>query len=127
MIKQIVSIAAINCCCVCSIFGQARPTAFVNAKIIPITGLPIDQGTLIVHNGKITAVGDARTVKLSADVQTIDLAGKVLMPGLVDTHSHIGSGSGADASGPIQPDVRLLESTPAPRACSGPRQEALRR
>src|SRR5690606_12557202 len=30
--------------------------------------------------------------------------------GLVDTHSHIGGGSGADGSGPIQPDARILDS-----------------
>jgi imidazolonepropionase-like amidohydrolase len=34
----------------------------------------------------------------------------VIMPGLVDTHSHIGGGSGGDQSAPIQPDVRLLDS-----------------
>ena len=32
------------------------------------------------------------------------------MPGLVDTHSHIGGVEGADASAPIQPDVRVLDS-----------------
>ena len=32
------------------------------------------------------------------------------MPGLVDSHSHIGSVEGADASAPIQPDVRALDS-----------------
>jgi imidazolonepropionase-like amidohydrolase len=32
------------------------------------------------------------------------------MPGLIDSHSHIGGGSGADGSGPIQPDVRILDS-----------------
>lgn len=32
------------------------------------------------------------------------------MPGLVDSHSHIGEGAGADGSAPIQPDVRLLDS-----------------
>ena len=42
--------------------------------------------------------------------KSIDLQGKVIMPGLVDSHSHIGEGSGADGSSPIQPDVRLLDS-----------------
>ena len=89
--------------------GQTRPTAFVNARIIPISGPPIEQGILLVRNGKITAVGDARTVRLSGDVERIDVAGKVIMPGLVDSHSHIGGGSGGDGSGPIQPEVRLLD------------------
>ena len=102
---------------VCAAFGQTRPTAFVGARIIPIVGAPIEEGVLLVQNGKITAVGDARTVRLSSDVEIVDVKGKVIMPGLVDTHSHIGEGSGADGSGPIQPDVRLLDGL-NPRAAS---------
>jgi imidazolonepropionase-like amidohydrolase len=98
-------------------FAQERPTAFINARIIPIVGQPIEQGILLVQNGKITAVGDARTVRLASNVQIVDLKGKVIMPGLVDTHSHIGDGSGADGSAPIQPDVRILDSL-NPRASS---------
>jgi imidazolonepropionase-like amidohydrolase len=94
---------------VCSIAGQTRPIAFVGARIIPIVGQPIEEGVMIVQNGKIQAIGDARAVRLSSDVQIIDVKGKVIMPGLVDTHSHIGDGSGADSSSPIQPDVRLLD------------------
>ncbi|MCY7346563.1 MAG: amidohydrolase family protein [Pyrinomonadaceae bacterium] len=90
--------------------AQEKPTAFINARIIPIVGQPIEQGILIIQNGKITAVGDARTVRLSADVVQIDVQGKTIMPGLVDSHSHIGDGAGADGSNPIQPDVRLLDS-----------------
>jgi imidazolonepropionase-like amidohydrolase len=95
---------------VCAAVAQEKPTAYINARIIPIIGQPIEQGILLVQNGKITAVGDARTVRLSSDVQTVDLKGKVIMPGLVDSHSHIGEGSGADGSAPMQPDVRLLDS-----------------
>jgi len=95
---------------VCSVVGQEKPTAFVGAKIIPVAGQPIENGILIVQNGKITAIGDARTVRLAAGVQTIDVQGKVIMPGLVDSHTHIGGGAGADGSAPIQPDVRLLDS-----------------
>ena len=95
---------------VCSVFGQTQPTAFVGAKIIPIVGQPIENGILLVQNGKITTVGDARTVRLASNVQIIDVTGKIIMPGLVDSHSHIGEGAGADGSAPIQPDVRLLDS-----------------
>lgn len=95
---------------VCTISGQEKPVAFLNARIIPIVGAPIEQGVLLIQNGKITAVGDARTVRLSSDVTIIDMAGKTIMPGLVDTHSHIGGPAGADGSSPIQPDVRILDS-----------------
>lgn len=101
----------------CSLFGQEKPTAYVNAKIIPIVGQPIEKGILLIQNGKITAVGDARTVKLSSDVEIIDVSGKVIMPGLIDSHSHAGDASGGDSSNPMQPDVRILDSI-NPRAAS---------
>lgn len=90
--------------------AQERATAFINARIIPIVGQPIEQGVLLVRNGKIVSVGDARTVRLSSDVAVVDAKGKVIMPGIVDTHSHIGAPAGADSSSPIQPDVRILDS-----------------
>lgn len=108
--KKFLFLSAVFLLCVNSLTAQERPTAYINARIIPIVGQPIEQGVLIVQNGRITAVGDARTVRLSSDVVTIDMQGKTIMPGLVDSHSHIGEGSGADGSSPIQPDVRLLDS-----------------
>lgn len=90
--------------------AQDRPQAYVDAKIIPINGTPIEHGTLIVHKGKITAVGASDTVKIPADAEQHNEAGKILMPGLIDTHSHIGGGQGADNSAPIQPDVRILDA-----------------
>jgi imidazolonepropionase-like amidohydrolase len=93
--------------------AQDRPKAFVGARIIPIEGDEIDTGTLVVEKGKITAVGPADKVKVPDGAERIDVAGKVIMPGLICTHSHIGgSGSlgGADGSGPIQPGVRIFDS-----------------
>ncbi|HEY8560823.1 MAG TPA: amidohydrolase family protein [Pyrinomonadaceae bacterium] len=100
-----------------SLAAQTQPTAFINARIIPIVGQPIEEGVLLVQNGKISAIGDARAVRLASNVQIVDLKGKVIMPGLIDTHSHVGEGSGADGSAPIQPDVRILDSL-NPRASS---------
>lgn len=123
MIKRLFGIALVICLIVCTILGQERSTAYINAIIIPIVGQPIEQGILLIQNGKIVAVGDARLVKLSADVQVVDLSGKVIMPGLVDSHSHVGGGSGGDGSAPIQPDVRLLDGINA-RAASLQRAQA---
>jgi imidazolonepropionase-like amidohydrolase len=86
------------------------PTCFIGAKIIPIVGEPIDDGVMLVEAGKIRAVGPAASVTIPPGARRVDVAAKVLMPGLVDTHSHIGGGWGADASAPIQPDVRVLDS-----------------
>lgn len=93
--------------------AQEQPLAFVGAHIIRIEGDEIPQGVLLVHKGKIVAVGTAAEVQIPEGAQKIDVAGRTIMPGLVDTHSHIGgSGSlgGADGSGPIQPGVRIFDS-----------------
>ena len=92
--------------------AQDTPVAFVGARIIPIEGPEIASGTLVVHRGRIVAVGDT-SVRLPADAVRRDVAGKVILPGLVDTHSHIGSPEGADSSAPLQPDVRVLDSVDA--------------
>ncbi|MCS6874232.1 MAG: amidohydrolase family protein [Pyrinomonadaceae bacterium] len=89
---------------------QEKPVAFVNAKVIPIVGQPIEKGVLIIQNGKIVSVGAVGSVSIPKDAEIRDVSGKVIMPGLVDTHSHIGEVSGADGSSPIQPDVRVLDS-----------------
>ncbi len=90
--------------------AQEKPHAFVGAKIFTIEGEPIADGTLVVQNGKILAVGSADEVVLPADAEVIDAAGKVIMPGLICSHSHIGGAGGADGSNPIQPDVRVYDS-----------------
>lgn len=90
--------------------AQERPLVFRGAHIIPITGAPIDNGVLVVQNGRITAVGAAGAVTVPAGAEVRDVSGKVIMPGLVDTHSHIGGGDGGDASGPTHGDVRILDA-----------------
>ena len=90
--------------------AQERPQAFTGATIIPVSGPAITDGVLVVHRGKIVAVGARGSVRIPSDAQTVDASGKVIMPGLVDSHSHIGGGAGADASAPIQPDVRILDA-----------------
>jgi imidazolonepropionase-like amidohydrolase len=93
-----------------SAMAQDTPVAFVGAEVIPIAAPPIPAGTVVVSAGKIVAVGPVDATPVPADAVRIDCRGKVIMPGLIDTHSHVGGGWGGDASGPIQPDVRILDS-----------------
>lgn len=96
-----------------SLSAQEKPVAFTGAQIIPIAGEPIANGVLVVQHGKILAVGAAGSVAIPVGAEIHDATGKVLMPGLVDSHSHIGGGSGGDGSSPIQPDARVLDSIDA--------------
>lgn len=90
--------------------AQSTTVAFTNARVIPVSGAEIERGTLVVRDGKVVAVGAAGQVQVPSGAQVVDLTGKVVMPGLVDTHSHIGGGSGGDASAAMHPDVRIFDS-----------------
>ena len=90
--------------------SQPEPIAFTNALIIPVEGSEIENGTLIVQNGKIVAVGPAGSISIPGNARQIDASGKVIMPGLVDTHSHLGDGSGGDRSNALNPEVRILDA-----------------
>lgn len=90
--------------------AQEPARAFTGAHIVPIAGPEIDDGVLVVRGGKIMAVGPVASTPVPADAVRVDAKGKVIMPGLVDSHSHIGSVEGADGSAPIQPDVRVLDA-----------------
>lgn len=85
-------------------------TVFVGAHLIPIAGPEIDNGVLIVHEGKIVAVGPFATIGVPADAKVIDVKGKIIMPGLICTHSHIGGWGGADRSAPTAPETRILDA-----------------
>jgi imidazolonepropionase-like amidohydrolase len=91
------------------VVAQEQPHVFRGARIIPIAGQPIENGVLVVQHGKITAVGTADKVHVPKGAAEFNMTGKVLMPGLVDTHSHIGEGAGGDASAALHPDVRILD------------------
>jgi imidazolonepropionase-like amidohydrolase len=95
--------------------AQEVPQAFVGARLLPIAGVAnpatfVDDGVLVVHRGKIVAVGPAAQVRIPDGAVRHDLGGRVVMPGLVDTHSHIGGPAAADGSDPMQPDCRVLDA-----------------
>ena len=82
---------------------------FRGATVLPIAGPPIESGVLIVRDGAIVEVGGPELPSPRGAIEH-DLAGRVLMPGVVDSHSHVGSVSGGDSSSPLHPDVRALDS-----------------
>src|SRR5258708_38911092 len=68
----------------------APPVAYRGAKILTAAGKTFDPGTLVVQDGRIVAVGPQAEVVVPAGATTVEAAGKVIIPGLVDTHSHLG-------------------------------------
>lgn len=71
-----------------TVAAAAQDTAFIGARIIDGTGkAPIEKATLLVHSGRIEAIGVA--VKIPAGAQRIDAAGMTIIPGLISGHSHV--------------------------------------
>lgn len=59
-----------------------------NAKVYTAAGRIYEQADILSENGKITAVGE--NLSVPAGAQVIDATGLVVIPGIVDAHSHIG-------------------------------------
>src|SRR4051812_10122224 len=61
--------------------------ALTGARVIDGTGrTPIEQATIIIVGGKIQEVGPAASVKLPAGATRVDVAGKTIVPGLINAH-----------------------------------------
>ena len=63
-------------------------TAIVNAYVVPVVGDAIKSGTVLIENGRISAVGADLTVPSGA--QVIDATGKWVLPGFIEAHGHVG-------------------------------------
>lgn len=73
------------------VIAAAQDLAISNARIIVGNGSVVESGTLVVRNGRIAAVGAATPAP--AGVRQIDGRGMTLVPGFIDAHRHIISGS----------------------------------
>ena len=68
----------------------SKAVAITGGKLLTITHGTIDNGMLIIDNGKIAAVGVANSVKVPANAQVIDVKGMTVYPGLIDSETHLG-------------------------------------
>lgn len=87
-----------------AVVSSAQTTAFVGVNVIPMDReRVIENQTVIVKSGVISKIGDSRKVKVPNDALRIDAAGKYLIPGLVDMHTHLLS-DGSEYPDSIAPD-----------------------
>jgi len=90
--------------------------ALRNARIYTVSGPVIPSGVLVVESGKIKAVGADAPIPPGARV--IDASGKSVMPGIVESHSHMGMKrlwipadlDNNELSGPINAQTRAIDS-----------------
>src|ERR1043166_356878 len=70
--------------------AQAQVTAFEGARLIVGDGrAPIENATIVVNGARIAAAGPAASVTVPAGATRVNLAGKTVMPMILDTHVHL--------------------------------------
>jgi len=91
--------------------------AITNGKVMTITQGTLERGTVLVEDGRIVAVGEK--VEVPEDAEVYDATGKVVMPGLIDAHCHVGlfpdgigweHADGNEMTDPITPHLRALDA-----------------
>jgi imidazolonepropionase-like amidohydrolase len=74
--------------------------AITNGTVITATQGTWERGTVLVDDGRIAAVGE--NVQIPPEAEVHDVAGKVVMPGMIDAHCHVGIfPDGSDGSTPM--------------------------
>src|SRR5688572_5512462 len=85
---------------------SAGVKAFIGARIIDGAGkIAIENAALIARDGRVESVGPASKIKPPTGAQTIDLAGKFIIPGLISAHVHV-----SDVQG-LRPPAYTEENT----------------
>ena len=90
--------------------------AIIGAHVVPVVSDPFD-GTVLMHGGRIAAMGTDVTVP--ADATVIDADGRLVLPGFIDAHTHLGvheeaeGWAGSDTNeltDPVTAGVRALDA-----------------
>jgi imidazolonepropionase-like amidohydrolase len=85
-----ITVTLLMACCLRFAAAADARKAFVGARVITGNGnAAVENATILVRDGRIEAVG--RSVKVPAGAQRIDVAGKTIIPGLINAHGHVSS------------------------------------
>ncbi|UIJ43510.1 amidohydrolase family protein [Sphingomonas cannabina] len=92
VLAKLFSVVAAAAAGIAAATASAEPIAFTGATIIDATGrAPIEDGVLVVEDGRIVAVGNRRTTRIPAGAKIIRKQGKYILPGLMDANVHLWS------------------------------------
>jgi imidazolonepropionase-like amidohydrolase len=70
--------------------AQQKPVALRGGKLLTVSHGTIENGVLVIENGRIAAVGAAGSVKIPKDARVIDVSGMTVYPGLIDSETQLG-------------------------------------
>jgi imidazolonepropionase-like amidohydrolase len=96
---------------------SSSSVAITGGRVVPVTGPPLEAGTVLITDGKITAIG--ADVPVPDGVPVLDAAGKWVLPGFIEAHGHVGvheeaeGWAGSDTNemtDPVTANVRALDA-----------------
>ena len=82
-------LAAVVLLC-CAALAQDKPIALKGGKLLTVSHGTIENGTVVLQGGKITAVGPSASVSVPPGAQVIDVTGMTVYPGLIDSETNLG-------------------------------------
>ncbi len=97
--------------------AAAQDIAVKAARIYPVSGPAIDDGVVVIRDGKISRVGPATSVRIPDGIEVIEAA--VVTPGLIDAHTVVGLAGylnqdhdqdQLERSEAIQPELRAIDA-----------------
>jgi imidazolonepropionase-like amidohydrolase len=101
----------------CIPMAAQRTIAITGGKVLTVSHGVIENGTVVVENGKIAAVGEG--IKAPRGAQVVDARGKVVMPGMFDAGDKLGTVEipgvpitvdDTEYTDPLQPQLRVLDA-----------------
>ena len=91
--------------------APAQDLALKGGTLLTLAGGTIEDGTILVRDGRITAIG--RDIPIPAGVRVIDVGGKYVMPGIIDSHVHIalpGMSDVNEMTDPVTPQIWMKDA-----------------
>lgn len=88
-----------------------------NGKLYTMAGEVIEKGSILIEHGKIIAIGE--NVEAPTDAEVIDASGKLVFPGFIDAHCHLGmwedsigfeGADGNESVDPVTPHLRAIDA-----------------
>lgn len=83
----------------------AQDIVLKGGTVLTITNGMIKNGIVVIRNGKIAALGKDAAIPQGIDV--VDVSGMYVMPGIVDTHTHLSLSDTNERTDPVTPQVRM--------------------